>query len=161
MKNFNPNIPNNELPLLPPKADIESKRILKKALSANRELATLKGEELLLPNALLLTNPLMIKEAIESSEIENINTTIEEILEAELRDKMKETQSERKYQCPICKMKKQTSPLIHGLALMKRYTKKGVKNHIANHKKNGDEQLVMKWKLEDGDIESCLMGNKK
>jgi len=68
---------------------------------------------------------------------------------------MKETKSERVYRCPICAMKKQTSPLIHGFALMKRYTLHGLKIHINNHKKNYDEALVKQWYEENGDFESC------
>ena len=63
--------------------------------------------------------------------------------------------SEKSYKCPICAMKKQTSPLIHGLSIMKRYSKHGLKLHITNHRKNRDEDFVNKWQKENGDIESC------
>ena len=43
-------IPYNELPTLPPKAAIESKRILNQAIKSNVELARLKGYCFLLPN---------------------------------------------------------------------------------------------------------------
>jgi hypothetical protein len=61
------------------------------------------------------------------------------------------------YSCPICRLKKRTSPIIHGLSIMKKYSKHGLKLHIANHKKNNDEDLVEKWMNENGDIESCLL----
>jgi hypothetical protein len=37
------NEPNNDLTHLPPKIDIETKKILNQAIKANRELARLKG----------------------------------------------------------------------------------------------------------------------
>ena len=40
---FDPNKPYDDLPLLPPKAEVESKQILKKAISSNKALAELKG----------------------------------------------------------------------------------------------------------------------
>ena len=68
-------IPYNELPTLPPKADIESKRILNQAIKSNVELARLKGYCSLLPNETILLNSIVLKEARTSSEIENIITT--------------------------------------------------------------------------------------
>ena len=67
----------------------------------------------------------------------------------------KANEVDKKYRCPICKMKKKKSPLIHGFALMKRYSKHGLKLHIVNHRKNYDDDLVKKWERENGDIESC------
>ena len=40
---FDPHRPYNDLPLLPPPVDLESKAVLKKAISANKALAELKG----------------------------------------------------------------------------------------------------------------------
>ena len=40
---FDPDKPYNDLPLLPPKAEIETKAVLRKAIAANRPLAELKG----------------------------------------------------------------------------------------------------------------------
>ena len=39
---YNKDIPYNNLPLLPPNAEIETKEILKKAISANKALAELR-----------------------------------------------------------------------------------------------------------------------
>ena len=38
-----PDVPANDLPFLPPEAEIETKSVLRHAISANRELARLKG----------------------------------------------------------------------------------------------------------------------
>ena len=67
--------PNNNLPLLPPEIEIETKKILNQAIKSNIELARLKGYCSLLPNASILLNSIILKEAKTSSEIENIITT--------------------------------------------------------------------------------------
>jgi Fic family protein len=72
---FDPLKPYNDLPLLPPKADIETKAILKKVISAGRALAELKGLGETIPNQSILINSLVLQEAKASSEIENIITT--------------------------------------------------------------------------------------
>jgi len=77
-----PDVPANDLPLLPPDAEIETKPVLRRAISANRELARLKGYCSLLPNETILLNTIVLKEARASSEIENIVTTQDELYRA-------------------------------------------------------------------------------
>ena len=72
---FDPAKPYNALPLLPPKADLETKAVLKKAIAANRALAELKGLGQTIPNQTMLVNTITLQEAQASSEIENIITT--------------------------------------------------------------------------------------
>ena len=72
---FNPAIPFNDLPPLPPKAEIETKAVLKKVAMAGRSLAELKGLGSTIPNQSILVNSLVLREAKASSEIENIITT--------------------------------------------------------------------------------------
>jgi Fic family protein len=79
---MDPNRPANDLPLLPPNAEIESKAVLRRAISANRELARLKGYCSQLPNETILLNTIVLKEARASSEIENIITTHDELYHA-------------------------------------------------------------------------------
>lgn len=79
---FDPNKPFNDLPLLPPKVDVETKSILKKAIAANRALAELKGLGQTIPNQALLVNSLILQEAQASSEIENIITTSDALFKA-------------------------------------------------------------------------------
>ena len=64
---------------LPPKRDVESKAVLKKALEANKALAELKGTARTIPNQSILINALALQEAKDSSEIENIVTTHDEL----------------------------------------------------------------------------------
>lgn len=68
-------IPFNDLPSLPPRQEIETKSILKKAIDANRCLAEFKGTCQRLPNPELLINSIVLQESKDSSAIENIVTT--------------------------------------------------------------------------------------
>ena len=72
---FDRKVPYNDLPLLPPRAEIETKAVLKKVASAGRSLAELKGLGATIPNQSILVNSLVLREAKASSEIENIVTT--------------------------------------------------------------------------------------
>jgi len=80
--NFNPNVPHNDLPPLPPAADVETKAVLKRAISSNRALAELKGLGGVIPNPAMLVNTLVLQEAKASSEIENIVTTNDALFRA-------------------------------------------------------------------------------
>ena len=50
MTNFKKEIPFNDLPLLPPKVELETKQVLLKTISASRALAQLNGALINLPN---------------------------------------------------------------------------------------------------------------
>jgi len=67
--------PYNALPLLPPRADIETKPIMRAAILANRALAALKNKADRLPNQDVLISSIALTEAKDSSAIENIFTT--------------------------------------------------------------------------------------
>ena len=79
---FDRNSPFNDLPPLPPTAELESKAILKKAITASRALAELKGMAERMPNQAMLIDSLVLQEARASSEIENILTTNDELFKA-------------------------------------------------------------------------------
>lgn len=72
---FNPALPYNELPALPPLADIESRAVLKACITARAALADLKRAGALIPNQAVLINTIPLLEAQASNEIENIVTT--------------------------------------------------------------------------------------
>lgn len=78
-KHFNPEVPYNELALLPPRMDLETPIILKACIEANKELATLKMAERLIPNQTVLINSIPILESQASSAIENIVTTTDDL----------------------------------------------------------------------------------
>lgn len=70
---------NYKLPMLPPLAEIETIAVLKQLSLANRFLAELKGTTKLIPNESILINTLTLQEAKDSSEIENIITTHDDL----------------------------------------------------------------------------------
>lgn len=74
--------PYNDLPLLPPKVELETKRVLKQAIAATRVLAELKGRAGEIPNQSMLVNAITLQEAKDSSEIENIVTTQDNLYQA-------------------------------------------------------------------------------
>ncbi|MFA6308838.1 MAG: Fic family protein [Clostridia bacterium] len=76
------NLTDSTLRLLPLKVDIETKKILKKLASSHRALAELKGYAETMPNKNILINAVTINEAKDSSEIENIITTHDELFKA-------------------------------------------------------------------------------
>lgn len=82
MTDFNPEVPYNSLPELPPPLEvIESTEILKKCITARVALAELKQAAELIPNAAVLVNTIPLLEARASSEIENIVTTADRLFE--------------------------------------------------------------------------------
>ncbi|MBN1699897.1 MAG: Fic family protein [Spirochaetales bacterium] len=64
---------------LPPNVDLETKVVLKQTVLSHRYLAELKGVSKTIPNQAILINTLPLLEAKDSSAIENIITTHDEI----------------------------------------------------------------------------------
>lgn len=73
------NEPYNELPPLPPPAEIETHRVLKATIEARAALAALDQAAQRIPNPAVLINALPLLEAQASSEIENIVTTADDL----------------------------------------------------------------------------------
>jgi len=73
-----------ELLPLPPSVELETRSVLKKAASAHRYLAELKGVAATIPNESILINTLALQEAKDSSAVENIITTHDDLFKAEL-----------------------------------------------------------------------------
>ena len=85
---------------LPLKTNPETTKVLKKAISANRALAKLNGVAKIIPNSAILINSLVLQEAKDSSEIENIITTHDELFRAgldisDITNEVKEVQNYR------------------------------------------------------------------
>jgi Fic family protein len=78
---FKADKPFNQLPLLPPRQEVETRGVLKKCIAARAALAELKQASDLIPNANMLVNTLPLLEAQASSEIENIVTTTDSLFE--------------------------------------------------------------------------------
>ena len=72
---FDPSKPFNTLPELPPAADLDTKELLKKSKSARLALLELKLTSQLLPSQLPLIRSIPLREARDSSAIENVVTT--------------------------------------------------------------------------------------
>ena len=72
------------IPTLPLAIELETVPVLKKAASAHRYLAELKGMSRSIPNQSILVNTLALQEAKDSSAIENIITTHDELFREEL-----------------------------------------------------------------------------
>ncbi len=87
MSNFHKNTAYNNLPLLPPKGNLETTNILRKTITASRALANLNGAIINLPNPQLFLDTIHLQEAKASSEIENIITTNDELYQSVVADK--------------------------------------------------------------------------
>jgi Fic family protein len=74
---------NYTIPKLPFKHDIESKAVMKKTALARSALAEMKGAALSIPNQSILISTLSLQEAKDSSAIENIITTHDELYQAD------------------------------------------------------------------------------
>lgn len=70
--------------LLPPKKEIETKAVLRKAALAHKALAELKGVVTSIPNQNILIETLTLREAKESSAIENIISTFADVYQSSL-----------------------------------------------------------------------------
>ena len=76
---FQPARPYNDLPRLPPTAEIETRAVLKACIEARAALAELKVAGELIPNPAILINTIPLLEARASSAIENIVTTADRL----------------------------------------------------------------------------------
>jgi Fic family protein len=81
---FNPKNPYNNLVHLPPNINYRDPDLLELVISARTHLGELKGYSFSLPNPLLLLSPAIVKESLASSEIENVQTTIINVLETQV-----------------------------------------------------------------------------
>ena len=69
---------------LPLELELESKKVLKKCAAAHRALAELKGVSATIPNESILISTLSLQEAKDSSEVENIVTTHDDLYKQSL-----------------------------------------------------------------------------
>lgn len=74
---------NYQIPHLPLKQDIETKVVLKKLALAHKALAELNGVAETIPNEAIILNTLSLQEAKDSSAIENIITTHDELFSSD------------------------------------------------------------------------------
>ena len=74
---------NYQIPTLPLPFDIETKAVMKKTALARGSLAEMKGVALSIPNEQILISTLSLQEARDSSAIENIITTQDELFQSD------------------------------------------------------------------------------
>lgn len=84
-----------DLPLLPPDVNFRHEQFMDLMLKTRTELGELNGYSYSLPNPLLLLSPAVIRESVASSNIENINTTMEEALQAQLLPKAEQKKPDK------------------------------------------------------------------
>jgi len=83
MTGFDPSKPFQSLPVLPPPTQkIETIEVLRQESRATAALGELKGIAKIIPNQSILINAVVLQEAQDSSEIENIITTRDELYKA-------------------------------------------------------------------------------
>lgn len=80
---FDPILPHN-LSSLPPSVNLSSSKFADLLIKARVQLAELKGYSVKIPDQKLLLSPAILKESIASSGIENIHTTMMNVLENQL-----------------------------------------------------------------------------
>ena len=85
---FNKNTPFNDLPALPPQDFTESPEILRHLAKAARHLGELNGLCTSLPDPQLMINTIILQESKDSSAIENIVTTQDELYKAAIEEGM-------------------------------------------------------------------------
>jgi Fic family protein len=73
-----------KIPRLPLDIDLETKNVMRQLNLANKKLAELKGVAQTIPNEIILINTLILQEAKDSSAIENIVTTHDELFRSEI-----------------------------------------------------------------------------
>jgi Fic family protein len=78
---WHPDQPCDPLAALPPAHELESRLVLKACIEARAALAELKQAAALIPNQAMLTNTIPLLEAKDSSEIENIVTTTDQLFQ--------------------------------------------------------------------------------
>lgn len=104
--------PYNDIPSLPPSVDLETNEVLKQLAVSHRYLAELKGISQTIPNRTILINTLALQEAKDSSAIENIITTHDELYKEGLHLK--------DFENPAAKeVRRYAQALVHGYNLIK------------------------------------------
>jgi len=94
------------LSYLPLNIELESTMVLKKLTSSHKALAELKGMSKSIPNQTILINTLGLQEAKDSSAVENIITTHDDLYKAELKTNSIESLESKEVQNYIEALKK-------------------------------------------------------
>lgn len=98
---------------LPPANNFDDIQIWKSLNLASRSLAELKGESKTIPNIDILINTLSLQESKESSEIENIVTTQDDLFKSQVEENTKNIAAKE--------VKQYAAALLHGFNLIKQH----------------------------------------
>ncbi|MHC4926830.1 MAG: Fic family protein [Planctomycetota bacterium] len=140
----------HELELLPPSGEMETFGILKKLAEAHRHLAELKGIVPSIPNESILLSTLSLQEAKDSSEIENIITTHDEMYKAELFSDLVQNSAAKE-------VSRYAKALQNGYALVKQSGLLTV-NHICEIQKQLEDNSAGIRKLPGTELKSQKTG---
>ncbi|MBP9743532.1 MAG: Fic family protein [Burkholderiales bacterium] len=99
--------------LLPPSTSFDNLQVWKILNLASRSLAELKGESKTIPNVDILINTLSLQESKESSEIENIVTTQDDLFKSQVEDSL--------HNIAAKEVKQYAAALLHGYNLIQQY----------------------------------------
>src|SRR5690625_5983068 len=119
---WSPENPHNELPPLPPSADLETIGVLKALVNARAEVSGLDEALVSLPTPRVFVSSLALLEAQASSEIENIVTTTDELFRADTvqRDATPATREALRYKQALfsghARMEERAGLLLTGMA---------------------------------------------
>ncbi|MBS9767070.1 MAG: Fic family protein [Flavobacteriaceae bacterium] len=86
-----------KLNILPPKAELETPKVLKQLAKSHRYLAELKGSCKTIPNESILIDTLTLQEAKDSSEVENIVTTHDDLYKEHINLNIKNLSAKEVY----------------------------------------------------------------
>ena len=103
----------HKLTNLPPEYNFDDPAILRALNLASRALAELKGESKTIPNSDILINTLSLQESKESSEIENIVTTQDDLFKSQIDDGIKNIAAKE--------VKQYAAALLHGYKLINQH----------------------------------------
>ncbi len=88
---------NNKLNILPPNAELETPKVLRQLAKSHRYLAELKGVTKTIPNENILIDTLTLQEAKDSSEVENIVTTHDDLYKEHINLNIKNISAKEVY----------------------------------------------------------------
>ena len=139
-----------KIPVLPLASSIETPKILKKAITANKVIAELKGLAQSIPNQSILINTLSIQESKDSSEVENIVTTHDELFQYDKNVKgfspaTKEVfryNEALAYGFKVLKTKPITNNLLIEISKLITERDSGFRNVAGTTLKNGQDEIV-------------------
>ena len=154
---------------LPPQQDLETRKILKSLPKAHAALAELKGIAMSIPNQNILINTLGLQEAKDSSAIENIITTHDELYKSELNLQSVETLAAKEVQNYIEALKRGfalvqekemlTSNMILDIQQMIENNKAGFRRLPGTALKNSSTGETVYTPPQDFDTINTLMSN--